>query len=244
MHWWRVVRPVLALAIVVGVAWHLTRLIQTTDLSSLADHWRGDRIAASAGLYVVAIVCWGMYFARLVRRYEPGPLAPILRAYLISHVGKYVPGRALVMVVRSAVAYQWNVPVVISVAMTVYETLVSMAGGALVAAGLASLLDGAALGRALILFAIAAVPIIPGFFDRLALRAMQRFLPAGHAPPPRLTFRQLLEGLLWAAAGAFFLGLALAQLLAGVLADPPGFSPHTIGAIVGVYAFAHVSGFL
>ncbi|MBX7106537.1 MAG: hypothetical protein K1X57_20850, partial [Gemmataceae bacterium] len=70
------------------------------------------------------------------------------------------------------------------------------------------------------------------------------FLPAGHAPPPRLTFRQLLEGLLWAAAGWFFLGLALAQLLAGVLADPPGFSPHTIGAIVGVYAFAHVSGFL
>lgn len=244
MRWWRVIRPILAVVILGGVAWHLHRLLTHPDFTSGSLVFRPARLTAALALYLAAMTAWGMYFARLVRRFEPGPIAPILRAYLISHIGKYVPGRALVIIVRTALAYQRGVPAVISAVTTVYETLVSMACGALIAGAVLLASQPEMAGRAMILLAVAGLPIVPGVFDRIIGRLTRRFLPTGHPPPPRLGAATLAEGFFWAALGWLCLGLSLQQTLTGVLPEPVGADPVLIVQLVGIYSLAHVSGFL
>src|SRR5262245_33276724 len=123
-EWWRIFRPIVAIAIIGGVGIHFYQLLTRPELQATPLAWRWNRLLFSGLLFIPALSCWGMFWARLVRRIQPGTTyGALLRAYLGSLVGKYVPGKALVIVVRAASAYFWGVPAVISALMTVYETM-------------------------------------------------------------------------------------------------------------------------
>jgi uncharacterized membrane protein YbhN (UPF0104 family) len=103
-----------------------------------------------------------------------------------------------------------------------YETLTTIAAGAVVAAVLFPLLETerSAMGwKALGLLAIAGIPILPGVFNWIAARLARPFLPAGAAELPRLRLSSLLGGLLQSSIGWMCLGTSLLTLLYAVRRD-------------------------
>ena len=57
-----------------------------------------------------------------------------MRAYLVSHLGKYVPGKAMVVVMRAGLSMPYGARGATAAIATFYETLVMMAAGSLMAA--------------------------------------------------------------------------------------------------------------
>ena len=73
---------------------------------------------------------------------SPIALGPALRAYLVSHLGKYVPGKAMVVVMRAGMSVPFGARGATAAIATFYETLVMMASGGLLAAlGFAFVVD-------------------------------------------------------------------------------------------------------
>ena len=67
---------------------------------------------------------------------KPGWYATV-RAYFVGHMGKYVPGKALVLVIRGALLKDHGANPVLAGLTAAYETLVSMSTGAAIAVALA-----------------------------------------------------------------------------------------------------------
>ena len=90
----------------------------------------------------------------------------------------------------------------------VYETLVTMAAGALVAA-LLLVIQGGDEGmrwKSVGLVVLAGIPILPGVFNRVVERIASRFQRVGLSNPPKPSSRDLLVGLL---------GMAVSWMLTG-----------------------------
>ena len=79
---------------------------------------------------------------------------PALRAYLVSHLGKYVPGKAMVVVVRAGMVVPFGARASTAAIATFYETLVMMAAGGLIAAA------GFALGGRVAMSVKFALPLL------------------------------------------------------------------------------------
>src|SRR5437763_15153528 len=93
--WWRWLRALLALAIVGGVGWQFARLLRQPELWE--QPWRLDPawLVLSVATYIIGLGCWGAFWLRLLHRMAlHPPLGAAYRAYYISHLGKYVPGKA------------------------------------------------------------------------------------------------------------------------------------------------------
>ena len=126
-----------------------------------------------------------------------------------------------------------------------YETLTTMAAGALVAAILIGVKRRAIqlmVWKALGLLALAGVPILPGVFNPLVRRLSGRFT-AGQ-PLPRLPAVALPIGLAVTACGWAFLG---ASLYRGDARDPGAPGPWTAGECldcVAIAALSYVAGFV
>jgi hypothetical protein len=148
------------------------------------------------------------------------PLAA--RAYFVSQLGKYVPGKAVAVLMRVGYARAAGVRTSVAAITATYETLTTIAAGAVVAAILFPLLETerSAMGwKALGLLAIAGIPILPGVFNWIAERLARPFLPAGAAELPRLGLSSLLGGLLQSSIGWMCLGTSLLTLLYAVRRD-------------------------
>ena len=77
----------------------------------------------------------GVFYERILQASAtPVRLVPALRAYLVSHLGKYVPGKAMVVVMRAGMVVPFGARASTAAIATFYETLVMMAAGGLVAA--------------------------------------------------------------------------------------------------------------
>lgn len=245
---WRLVQVLLALAILAAVAWHFTRILKQPELWSknLRLHW--GWLLLSALLYTIGLVFWGGFWWRLVRLYGDS-LSGIgaARAYAASHLGKYVPGKAVAVIVRVALARSDGARAGISVLTAVYETLTTMAAGALIAAGLVPFLrtNDANLGwKALGLLAIAGVPILPGIFNWLAKRAAQPFMPADAAPLPPIRIRTLLTGIVQTGFGWLFLGASLFALMQALPATDFPLTARSLLVCIAYMAMSYVAGFL
>ena len=70
----------------------------------------------------------------LARSLTPVGYYAATRAYLVSHLAKYVPGKAMVVVVRSGLVAEAGARPATAAFATLYETLVMMAAGGLIAA--------------------------------------------------------------------------------------------------------------
>lgn len=103
------------------------------DLPPLSPGW----LIAAAGCYIAGWLpsVWFMHalLARLGHR--PGWL-PLASAYYCGHLGKYVPGKATVLLIRSGMLKPHGVPVAQSALGVVVETLGVMAVGLAVSAAL------------------------------------------------------------------------------------------------------------
>lgn len=168
--------PILKLAVIVVVCFAVQGTVRDA-VAKLAEHpWHMDVpwLIVAGALYVVAWLpmawFWGRVLAALGQSMD---LLTTLHAYFVGHLGKYVPGKALVLVIRVGLLRPRTISIRLGVASVLLETLVLMSVGAVLAAVLSWFvlrqdprLAIAALGTALVV----GLPTIPPLTRRLVRR--------------------------------------------------------------------------
>jgi hypothetical protein len=214
-------------------------------------------IAASVVLYLLGLCLCGVFFWWILRKSAtPIGLGPALRAYLISHLGKYVPGKAMVVVMRVGLVVPYGARPATAAFATLYETLVMMAaGGVIAAAGFAlrpveplglKLGSGLALQLAPVwlslLLGVGFVGLtLPAVFPRLLGWVRLPFPSIGPDAMPRFSGTLLVIGLILSWAGWVLLGLSQVAVVRAI--DPAGVALAHWPLVVASVALATVAGF-
>jgi hypothetical protein len=169
-------------------------------------------------LYLLGLLPAGLFWHRLLLVLgQNARLGETLRAYYIGHLGKYVPGKAMVVVIRVGLIRSRRVQTGVAAVSVFLETLTMMSVGALIAAAILAvafrrqtLLFSVALG----LMVLAAVPTLPPIFKRLVrLAGVGKADPSTRAKLENLGYGTLLLG--WASMSMVWvlLGLSLWAVL-------------------------------
>jgi uncharacterized membrane protein YbhN (UPF0104 family) len=191
---------------------------------------------------------------------SPTPLAPALRAYFLGHLGKYVPGKAMSVILRVAGVRKWVPSMRVAIISTLLETLTMMSAGALLAAATSAfvmrsdyLVSLAALGMAV----ATAGPTLPPVARRLAglglgrgdknegtseeAEERQAGMPAVRLEA--IDFRLLAQG--WIAAGVcwLFLAISLWATLRAIGVDDLPFVG-SLPRMIAVVGFSVAAGFI
>lgn len=157
-----------------------------------------------------------------------------IRAYFVGHIGKYVPGKALVLVIRGALLKDGGTNPVLAGLTAAYETLVSMSAGAAIAVALAPAVIPEGLWARLppamqflrqhpllvpLLVAIAVIASTP-FSSRLFTRLGRKVLPRPTDAPPTvgITAPLVLQGVLITSLGWVLHALSLGCTLQSISA--------------------------
>jgi hypothetical protein len=254
-HWWPIAKALIALAIVVGVGWRFAGILRRPELWERPLNPRYDWLTAGGFIYILGLGFSALFWYRLLAAVGERPwLLATVRAYYIGHSGKYVPGKAWGLLLRTGLLASSGVRPGIAAMTATYETLTTMASGALVAAVLLALvsLDTTASWWSFGLFALAGLPLLPMFFNPLmkliaglAGRAARRFdrnAVAVVLPPVRLL--TLLGGLAITACGWALLGLSLLTVLQAMLPVPTPWSAELWARCTAYAALAWVGGFM
>jgi uncharacterized membrane protein YbhN (UPF0104 family) len=262
-----VLRWSVALVVLWAVSHHVLRTWNDLRESGLSPHVEPGWLVGSGILYLAGLAAYGCFFERVLQASAtPVQLVPTLRAYLISHLAKYVPGKAMVVVVRAALVVPFGARASTAAIATFYETLVMMATGGLVAAvGFAvagpsqaveipapgwgvirlevyplSALLGISLGLAFLLL------VIPPVFTRFTRLVTLPMPTLGPDAIPHLTTGLLVRGLGWSSLGWILLGLSLLAVVRAFdrSATPALFALDTAPVAIGGVALATVAGFV
>ncbi len=238
---------VLFAAIVFGVSRQFVRILAAVSWADVAAAGRWGLLLPAAGLYLAAHSCWATFWMHLLRQQgiAIGWYAA-WRCYLLSQLGKYVPGKAWVIVLRAGMLRQQlgAHPLPVSLTAT-YETLTSMGAGALVAAAclpFVGIVPAELSGRWGILAGLAALPLLLGLLHRVALAYWKsRTGDAGTRPPPSLAL--LTAGLGYGICGWCLLGVSLHLAIRSLAPAWPAW-PAQYPAELGMIALAYVAGFV
>jgi uncharacterized membrane protein YbhN (UPF0104 family) len=214
-----IIRAAVLLLVVVGV-----RGTVRGALDQLAQHhwqlrpaWAGTAgIIYAAGLAPMAWF-WHRTLTSLAR---PLPWPASLRSYFFGHLGKYVPGKALAILLRVAAVQRWVPSIRVALFCSLLETLTMMAAGSFLAAALAVVLR-LDLGIVLFAAAMAAVfglPTLPPVARQLARLGAHRLRrqdidPDDHRAPASPTIADALQRLRWSLLAEGWLAAATCWLL-------------------------------
>jgi len=261
------IKAIIAIVVLWAVGRHVLKTWNDLNRQGVSLHFEPGWLVGSGILYLAGLAAYGRFYERILQASTtPVRLGPALRAYLISHLGKYVPGKAMVVVVRAGLVVQYGARASTAAFATFYETLVMMAAGGLVAAGgfataagsrmvalrmpgwghvripFYSLVSLAGLGLGVGFLVL----VLPPIFGRLARLVSLPIPGVGPDALPRLTANLLVRGLLWSAAGWILLGfsqLAVVRAFDRSAAErlfQLGLGPVVIAAV----ALATVAGFV
>lgn len=216
--------------------------------------------------YLAGLACCGLFYHAILRESAtPVVKFAAVRAYLISHLGKYVPGKAMVVVMRAGLSVSHGARGATATVATFYETLVMMTSGSLVAAagfalarnspmlesgpkpiwGMTEIpvfwiLSALSLGLGLAFLVVVAPPL----FRLLAKTASLPIRGVGPDALPQFSWRLLGLGLLETSAGWVALGLSQMAVIWGVATvaklDFVALLPIAMASV----AFATVAGFV
>lgn len=239
------------------VAWGIARTasIGWSDLKEQDIRLDLRWLIVSAGLYVLGLLPPAWYWWRLLWALGGQPTwHEALVAHMYGHLGKYVPGKGLVVVLRTATLSRERVPLLEAVVAVFLETLTLMAIGALLAALLTAWLigwDARTVGGALLVLLLVGVPTLPPVTRRLVewLRIGQRSNAAAQESASireklgRFRFPLAVRGWYSAAASWLLLGMSLAAV---VRALPEGnvVAPPSLASLVAAVSLSTVLGFL
>lgn len=247
-----VAKSVIAVALLVGVGWHFRRLLSSEELSQHTLTLRFEYLLPAGLLYLGGHVIWGTFFVQLMR-YEGAAVSWLtgVRAYFVSQFGKYVPGKAWVLLLRVMLLRPHGVhPAVVGVTAT-YETLTSMAAGAVLGV---CLLPWTGFGDRVEeevgpviwigLVAMAGLPLVLGVLNRVAARIADKRRGPDARPLPSPSVGLLARGLLQDSLGWCLLGLSLWATVQGVAPQPAGLSADDFLQCLAAVAVSYVAGFV
>ena len=208
------------LSIVVLVLWFIRgRIIEWWDqLGQHRFHLKYGWLAASGGLYLLGSLFCGLFWHRTLRALgQEVSLAQALRAYYIGHLGKYVPGKAMVVILRAGLIRGPGVDASLAVVSVFFETLTMMSVGALLAAAVvAGWVRGQTLWfwAALAMMVAAGLPTLPPVAKRLVrILTAGRLSPAANAKLDNLGGGTVAIGWVLNAVGWAILGLSFWAVL-------------------------------
>ena len=254
---WTLAKWALCVLVVVFVGWRAIELFDR-DLMSLNVNF-GWLVAAG----VVYIVGWlpSVWFWRAAMRRMGGdvPFLVAARAYYCGHLGKYIPGKAMVLVIRGQMVAKHGSSMQAGMATAVYETLVMMGAGLALGLALAPrllanttlpswlewlrwIIDRPVVGPlCVVAVGLAALPAVAKVLEVIA----RKFVPKptnGSPSNPAIDLRFLLFGTLVFVVAWMIHGLSLGLTLRSVSADAFAWSDWLIWG--GSAAFATSVGFL
>ncbi len=185
-------------------------------------HW--PWVALAAVLYIAGLLPMAIYWQRALGSLgQHPPLTAIVRAYYLGHLGKYVPGKALVAVLRTGVLVRAGCELRQVLVSVFVETLTFMATGAALAAVLLVTSGNASPWHALLaagLALLAGLPVTPPVARRLAGRVMSRNHAGDTAgddqPLPALTWSLMAWGVGCSMVAWVVLGMSLWATLRAV----------------------------
>jgi uncharacterized membrane protein YbhN (UPF0104 family) len=169
---------------------------------------------AAGALYLLGLAPSGWFWHRLMVALGQRPaVADSLAAYFIGHLGKYVPGKALVVVIRAGMIRGPRVDAKVAAACVAIETLTMMAVGAAISlAVLSSVVRGTytwIVPIAAVVTAVGLLAFLPVL--RHALKMVERRRPVWleNLAWRDLGWRVLVPGWLWLGCGWALQGLSL-----------------------------------
>jgi uncharacterized membrane protein YbhN (UPF0104 family) len=243
---WRAVQ----LGVVVLVVWFVRRTLVDAwhELENEKHEWtiRPGLLGLSGGLYLLALLPAAAFWYAALRSLGQHPrVGETLRAYYIGHLGKYVPGKAMVVILRAGMIGGHRVHRGVAAASVFLETLTWLAVGSFWAAAyLAIQFRGQHVYflLAIALMLAAGLPTVPPVFKRLA-----RWAGVGKSDPGtaeklgRLNGRVLFLGWACMAVGWAMMGLSYWATLWAM--GVPGNPLHEIPRLSASVALATVAGF-
>jgi uncharacterized membrane protein YbhN (UPF0104 family) len=259
------VKASLALLVLWGVGRHVLRTWNDLQHHELAIEPRPIYLVLSGIVYLVGLSCCAFFYENILRA-STTPIAalPAYRAYMLSHLGKYVPGKAMVVVMRAGMSAEHGARGATAAIGTFYETLVMMATGGLIAA-LGFALGGqspsmvvtlpalgelampfyrlaalASLGLGLVFLAV----VLPPFFRRIALMVSLPLPGVGPDALPRFSSRLLARGMCRSGESWLCLGLSQILVLRGLAAVGQFELLGMLPVVVASVALATVAGFV
>ena len=210
----------LIVAVVLFLAWGTMR----QSWNYLVEHPRPlafNWLALSGGLYLLALLPEGLFWHWALKALgQDVGLLETLRAYYIGHLGKYVPGKAMVVVLRTGLIHSQRVDTGIAVASVFLETLTMMAVGACIAVPILAIWfthNPVVVIGAVATALAAGLPTLPPVFSRLArLLGVGRLSPEVAQKLAGFNYRTLIYG--WAAMvfGWVVMGTSLWAALHGL----------------------------
>jgi glycosyltransferase 2 family protein len=196
-------------------------------------------------LYTAAMSCFAAYWrqAAIGMGGRPGSLE-VQRAYFASQLGKYIPGKAWVILIRCALLNNQTTTTPVIIASTFYETLAMMAAGSVLAL-VALLATGNArpvmLALATGLTAGLILAVLPPVFGRLATWTARSFQKADSIPIATITYATWFQAFRYCIPGWMAVGLSLVSIAGSLGTSMFSFAGFLLAC--GGIALAIVGGF-
>ncbi len=237
-----------------AVVWFLVATLRDAWDELAAYQWRVDPLwlLAAGGFYLVGLLPSCLFWRRVLISLGQQPRwGETLRAYFIGHLGKYVPGKAMVVVLRCGMLRSGGVDRKVAAVSVFYETLTMMAVGAFLAAATLAVwfqeqtwMMLAALG----LMVAALTPTVPPVFRRLVrLAGVGKGDGDTAARLQRLGYGSLAWGWLTIAIGWLLLALSLWATLRALGVSTTAGAPPAMAQMplyTAAVSLAMVAGFL
>lgn len=176
-RWWS---SVLKLAVVIVVCVAVQGTVREA-IGKLSEHqWEMNVgwLVVAGVLYALAWLPMGWFWGRVLDALgQPTQFAEMLRAYTLGHLGKYVPGKALVLVIRIGMLRPRWISIRLGVASVLLETLTLMSVGAVLAAILSLFVlrhDARFTIAAALTALVVGLPTVPPLARRLVRRLTAR----------------------------------------------------------------------
>ena len=218
------------LLIVALVVWYIRRTIVDAweQLGAHRWHFHAGWLVVSGGLYLLATLLCGIFWHRVLRALgQPVGLMQTLRAYYVGHLGKYVPGKAMVVILRTGLIRGQGVDTALAAVSVFFETLTMMSTGALMAAAIVAVWfheQRLLFWAAMAMMVAAGAPTLPPVFRRLVrLVGVGKMNPAAAEKLANLGYGTMFFGWVLTGLGWAILGLGFWAALRGlgaVNADP------------------------
>lgn len=146
------------------------------------SQWHPGWLAIGGLLYLLGQLPWAVFWWRILRVLgQPAGLVEALRAWYLGQLGKYVPGKAMVIVMRAGMLRSGGTSAAAATVAVFFETLTTMSVGAALAAIVIAVRfpdHRGLLATAVGLWAIVSGPTLLPVFRRLARVGAGRFDPA------------------------------------------------------------------
>lgn len=208
-------------------------------LGNLRWQW----IGLAAILYAVALIPPALLLHRALTALGQHPrISTSIAAQLIGHVGKYVPGKAMVVVLRTGALSRDGVKLVASTISVFMETFLMMAVGGAVA-GVVVLWLPVPTWMTVTALAVAVAACLPTLPPVLSAAA-KRFVKSDQALPRDAARRLFVSGWLFSLTSWLLIGASFTAVIYAIPStSPPPSLPYAYAVATAAISLAMVVGF-